>query len=237
MASVNDGHRNRMRERMMKEGMSGFKDHEVLEVLLYGYLPRKDTNKIAHLLLEKFGSFSNVLNASPQQLMTVEGISEVTACGISVLKEVFARYKESLAKKTTELKDLASIIKYAQMLMAESSVEKLVVVYVDHSARYLMKEELTSESIDSVAIDMRNIVTSAIRCSAGGVVLFHCHVRGKCLPSQEDISFTEKLFFALAGINVSLLEHIIFDTQGNYYSFFEEKQMHKIIEKYNQTIK
>ncbi len=237
MANVNDGHRSRMRERMIKEGMSNFKDHEVLEVLLYGYLPRKDTNKVAHLLLEKFGSFSNVLNASPQQLMTVDGISEVTACGIAVLKEVFARYKESLIKKTVELKDLSSIIKYSQMLLENSSVEKLVVVYVDHSAKCLMKEEFTSESVDAVMLDMRNIITSAIRCSAAGVVLFHCHVGGSCMPSEEDVVFTEKLYFALASINVSLLEHIIFNNQGNYYSFFEEKQMNKIIEKYKKTIK
>ena len=79
MAEVNKGHRQRMRERMMKEGLDGFADHEILELLLFQYIPRKDTNKIAHNLLDKFGGLVNVLNAAPEQLMLVDGVSEVTA--------------------------------------------------------------------------------------------------------------------------------------------------------------
>ena len=87
MAHENDGHRARLRERMIKEGLDSFQDHEVLELLLFQYLPRKDTNKLAHTLLDKFGSFAGVLNASPQQLMTVEGVSEATACNLGCSKK------------------------------------------------------------------------------------------------------------------------------------------------------
>ena len=109
MANVNQGHRERLRQRMMKEGLQSFQDHEVLELLLFQYLPRKDTNKIAHDLLNKFGSFANVLNASPQQLQQVKGISQVTACNIALLKEVFLRYRASDAVKMS-LAGIACVI-------------------------------------------------------------------------------------------------------------------------------
>ena len=88
MAHVNDGHRQRLRERMQKEGLDGFQDHEILELLLFQSVPRKDTNKLAPTLLARFGSLYNVLNSSPEQLMLVNGVSIVTACNLSMLKEV-----------------------------------------------------------------------------------------------------------------------------------------------------
>ena len=235
MAHENNGHRSRLRERMLKEGLSNFQDHEVLELLLFQYLPYKDTNKIAHNLLQKFGSFAGVLNASPEQLMTVDGISQVTACNLAVLKEVFQRYRVSDAKKKT-LSGLSSIIKYAQLLIAESYTERLVVVYVDHSTSFLYQEEFTSDSADEINVDSKKIVATAMRVNAAGVILFHCHVKGVCKPSAADVRFTEKLYFALASIDLVLLEHMIFNANGEYYSFFNEGEIKKISDKYVKTI-
>ena len=136
MAHENDGHRTRLRERMMREGASGFQDHEVLELLLFGSVARKDTNKLAHNLLSKFGGFSAVLNASPEQLMTVKGVSTVTACNIAILKEVFHRYKKDEQDKS-QLKGLASIIRYVQTTISDSFYERMVVVYVDGATTFM----------------------------------------------------------------------------------------------------
>lgn len=236
MAHENDGHRNRLRERMLKEGLSNFQDHEVLEMLLFQYLPYKDTNKIAHNLLDKFGSFAGVLNAPPEQLMMVEGISKVTACNLAVLKEVFARYKASDAKKIT-LSGIASIVKYAQLLIADSYAERLVAVYVDHGTNFIYREEFTDDSLEQVNVDVKKIVATAMRVSAAGVMLFHCHVSGPCKPSDFDRRYTEKLYFALASINVVLLEHMIFNAEGEHYSFFREGDIDQIAQKYVNTLK
>ena len=235
MAHENDGHRARLRARMLKEGLSGFQDHEILELLLFQYIPRKDTNKIAHNLLSKFGSFSGILNASPEQLMTVDGISQVTACNLAMLKEVFQRYKLSDVKKVS-LKGLSSIIKYAQRLIAESYTERLVAVYVDHSTNFIYQEEFTSESAEHINVDSKKIVATAMRVSAAGVILFHCHVGGECKPSEDDIRFTEKLYFALASINLVLLEHMIFNGKGDTYSFFQSKRIEEMAIKYVNTL-
>ena len=236
MAHENNGHRARLRERMMREGLSNFQDHEVLEMLLFQYLPYKDTNKIAHNLLDKFGSFAGVLNASPEQLMTVSGVSEVTACNIAVLKEVWLRYKRSEAQKI-RLDGLKSIIEYAKTLIAESYTERLVVVYVDNSTRFVYRDEFASDSSQELRLDPKSIMTSAMRVGAAGVILFHCHVNGECRPSSDDLRFTEKLMFALASINVVLLEHIIFNNESEHYSFFHSGDIGKLEEKYKNTLK
>ncbi len=233
MANVNEGHRARLRSRMMKEGLDGFQDHEVLEMLLFQFLPRKDTNKLAHSLINRFGSFANVLDATPQQLMTVQGISEVTACNLAVLKEVWLRYRRSAAQKMS-LAGLSSIIQYSRQLITESYTERLVVVYVDVATNFIVKEEFVSDNILSLNVDIRKIVTSAVNANASGVILFHCHVKGSCEPSREDIAFTEKLFNTLANLNIVLLEHIIFNGGSEYYSFFKEKQISKLTEAYEK---
>lgn len=220
MAQENNGHRERLRERMMKEGLDGFQDHEVLELLLYQYIPRKDTNKLAHILLNKFGSFAGVLNAKPEQLMTINGISEVTACNLAMLKEVLVRYRRSQAR-TFNLGSMDSITRYARMIATDNYCEKLVIVYLDHCTNYLFSDEFTSHSIDKVNVEIKQIVSSAMRTNAAGVILFHCHVKGTCQPSKADVDFTQQLLRALAPLDLVLLEHIIFNNANEYYSFYE----------------
>lgn len=235
MANENVGHRSRVRERMLKEGLSAFKDHEVLEMLLYQTIPRKDTNKIAHRLLDTFGSLSAVLDAEVDQLLLVEGVSHVTACNLALLKEVWQRYKTSTAARLP-LNGMGSIVSYAKALVEESYVEKLVVVYVDGATHYLFREVTQSKSALHVDVDIRRIVTTSMRTGAAGVILFHCHVNGKCMPSPEDIRCTERLMFALAAVNVALLEHIIFNNGEDFYSFFLQGDIATMQEKY-KTIK
>lgn len=235
MSNVNEGHRARLRERMKTEGLHGFQDHEVLELLLFQYIPRKDTNKLAHSLLNKFGSFANVLDASPQQLMTVNGISETTACNLAVLKEVWQRYNKSAAEKIS-LAGLGSIVKYSQRIMSESYVEKMVVVYVDASTNFIVSEEFNSESTQTVKINLKKIVSSAVTANAAGVILFHCHVNGPCFPSDADKDLTEKLYTTLANLNIVLLEHMIFNKEQEYYSFFKERDLEEYRQRYQQNV-
>ncbi|MCH5152731.1 MAG: DNA repair protein RadC [Clostridiales bacterium] len=236
MAHENDGHRMRLRQRFIKEGASSFQDHEVLELLLFGSVARKDTNKLAHNLLSKFGGFSGVLNASPEQLMTVKGVSVVTACNLAIIKEVFHRYRRDEQEKS-KLKGVASIIKYVQSAISESIYERMVVVYVDGDTTFLQEEEFTSDSTQEVNIDVKKIVSTAMRLNAAGVLLFHCHSNGPCQPSSDDIHFTEKLYFALATMNIALLEHMIFNKRQEYYSFYKSGDMDMISDKYNNTLK
>ena len=236
MTNVNEGHRSRMRQRMMKEGLQGFQDHEVLEFLLYGSLPRQDTNKIAHDLINKFGSFNNVLDAAPEQLMKVKGVSKVTACNIAILKEVLQRYLVSASQKRP-LTSIGEIIKYSQDIMAHTYEEKLVVAYLDNSNNLIVSEEYTSRNTQRVDVDLKQLVASALTTRAAGVILFHCHVDGVCKPSADDFTFTQRVFTTLANMHIVLLEHIIFNNSGQYYSFFKEKDLDRMALEYNKQNK
>ena len=235
MAQENHGHRARLRERMMKEGLDNFQDHEVLELLLFQFLPYKDTNKIAHNLLKKFGTFAGVLNASPTQLMTVDGISQVTACNIAMIKEVLVRYRRSQAA-AVNLGNMDSIIKYARTLVAADYCEKLVAVYVDHATNYLLSEEFTSHSVEKVNVEIKQIVSTALRTNAAGVILFHCHIKGVCKPSAADEAFTKQLFIALVPLNIMLLEHIILNSTDEPYSFHNAGLLDELSELYKKSI-
>lgn len=233
--NLNEGHRARLRKRMMKEGLQNFEDHEVLELMLFQFIPRKDTNKIAHSLLNKFGSLANVLDAYPDQLQTVDGISEVTACGISMIKEIVFRYRISSLKKR-QMSKISSIIDFSRELIAESYEEKLVVVYVDNATNFLVSEVISSGNTQEVRVDMKKLVFSAISCNASGVLLFHCHPNGECLPSAADNAFTEKVFVTLANLGLVLLEHLIFNNSSNYYSYYQSHKIDEITEKYIQFL-
>lgn len=234
MAQENKGHRARLRQRMIKEGIDGFQDHEVLEMLLFQYLPRKDTNKLAHTLLTKFGGFSRVLDATPDQLMMVNGISLTTACNLSMLKEVLVRYRRSQAQ-TVNLGSLESIIKYARKITEDNYCEKMVVVYVDHGTNYLYCDEFTSHRNDQVSVEVKQILSAAMRTNAAGVILFHCHVRGVCQPSKGDLEFTRQVHTALASVNIVLLEHMIFNDKNERYSFYAEGIINELNQNYKKT--
>lgn len=235
MAHVNDGHRQRLRERMLKEGLDGFQDHELLELLLFQCVPRKDTNKLAHTLLNSFGNLFNVLNAQPEELMLVKGVSDVTACNLSMLKEVWRRYKKEENQKL-DLSSVTEIMKFAQRMVAESYAERVVVVYVDRGTKFLFSEEFAADTdAHSVRLDVKKIVTSAVRVKASGVMLFHCHTEGDCQPSSSDVRITQKLINALSGLEIVLLEHIIFAPEGVYYSFFQDGALDKMLSDYNKN--
>ncbi|MDE7454914.1 MAG: hypothetical protein K2M64_03705 [Clostridia bacterium] len=236
MAHVNDGHRQRLRERMLKEGLDGFQDHEILELLLFQSVPRKDTNKLAHTLIASFGSLYNVLSADPDELMLVNGVSQVTACNLSMLKEVWRRYKKEENEKIS-LTDIPEILKYARLMVGESYSERVIVVYVDRGTKFLFSNEFAStEDTHSVNVDIKKVVSTAVRVKASGIILFHCHVQGNCEPSADDLEFTQRLVYALSGLEIVLLEHMIFNAEGNYYSFFEYKVIDKMIEELNLKI-
>ena len=227
MSQHNDGHRGRLRERMLREGLQSFQDHEVLELLLFQYIPRKDTNKLAHDLLDKFGNIYNILNAKPEQLMTVDGISKVTACNLSMLKEVLQRYIRGQSSRK-KFVGVQSSIDYARMLISNAYVEQLVVIYVDNTTTHLHHEIYCTNSTEQVQVDVKKMVATAVRVGANGVIIAHCHPNGELAPSQADIKFTRNLFFALGSLDIIVLDHVIFNGEKGYYSMYDSGVMKQI---------
>lgn len=235
MTKSNDGHRERLRQRMLTEGLQSFQDHEILELLLFQSIPRKDTNKIAHDLIDGFGNLYNVLNATPERLMTIEGVSRITACNLSMLKEVFQRYNQVKIKRKKFI-GINPLIEFARTLISNAYVEHFVVVYVDPSTTYLHHEIYCSNNPERVDVDIKKVVATAVRVGANAVVIAHCHPNGEIEPSEPDIRFTRNLFFALGSLDILVLDHIIFNGGKEYFSMYETGIMKQIQSDYRKVL-
>lgn len=205
--NIHKGHREHMRARFLQGGLEGFADHEALELLLYYAIPQKDTNPIAHALMERYGSLSAVLSAPIEDLEKVEGVGERTA----VLLRLVPLLEQKARLSETE-QVLSSTERIGAYLLERFSQERDEVVYqlcLDRKGRLLSCRRLGEGGAASVDLDVRRLVKNALLASASGVVLAHNHPSGVALPSPEDYVATDRARAALATVGVELLDHII----------------------------
>lgn len=205
---IHDGHRQRLRNRMEEQGLDGFADHEILELLLTFALPRIDTNALAHGLIDEFGSFAGVLDAPEEELMRVKGIGENAACLLHMMPQLCRKYLEENEKRAI----LDSSEKSGRYLLPRyvgRTVECVFLICLDSKCRVLSSTLLHTGSVNSAEVSTRRIVQTALKYNAGGVILSHNHPGGMALPSQEDLETTRRVAKALEGVGISLLDHII----------------------------
>ena len=158
--AVHAGHRARMRERFMKEGLSGFSEHEVLELLLMFAIPQRDVNPLAHRLIEHFGSLSTVLEAAPAELTRVDGVGENAAALLSLMPQLMGYYQHSAMGRKPVITNLAEARKYAGALFFGLHEERVYMICVDQSGRVLHPALMHRGTIDQVQIYPREVVDS-----------------------------------------------------------------------------
>lgn len=217
---VHKNHRERVRARFDAEGISGFHDHEVLELLLFYVYPQGDVNPIAHRLMKQFGSFHRVLEATPEQLMAVEGVGPSAARMLHMVFEIGRRYCQDGIRYREGRHELDSTEKIAHYLapqLAGLSNEMTVVACVDARLRPICCEIVSRGSVSASELIIRRIAEIAVRNHAPAVVLAHNHPRGRALASHEDIESTRRLQESLSRLDVQLIDHIIL-ADGEYVS-------------------
>ncbi len=212
---IHDGHRERLRSRVEKCGLESLEDHEKLEFLLYPFVPRRDTNPIAHELLTTFGSFRRVLDAGPEQLASVKGMTENAALFLHSLPDVFSTYM--LSELATKLDGTIPCAEYLIARIGRKSEEHFLTMYLNDGCRLLKTEDSTSGKNRSVTVDRDKIVAGAVKCGAKYVVLGHNHPNGLIEPSAADVDATNRIVQALGIVNIALGDHIIV-SGGEYYS-------------------
>jgi len=198
-----------MRKRFLENGLHGFADHEVLELLLYYVIPQGDVNPLAHALMDRFGSLSGVLSAPVEMLTQVKGVGERTAVLLRLVP--MAAQKARLAEIEQEL-NLNTWDRIGDYLLELFSQERNEVVYqlcLDRKGKLLSCKRLNEGSASAVNLDIRKIVENALLSSASSVILAHNHPSGIALPSGPDRSATEQAQAALAAIGVQLTDHIV----------------------------
>ena len=213
---VHDGHRARKKQQFLRHGGDSFADHELLELALFYAIPRRDTNELAHRLLEQFGSLKNVMTAPVEELQKVEGVGENTAILLHLMPELGKRAIQSMPKE----RNLGSVEKcgnYLLRLLGGETREVLYQLCLDGKGKLLLCRRLSQGDMDSAALSVRQVVNNALSCGASAVVLGHNHPSGVALPSEEDRAVTLRVRDALKTLDIRLLDHIVV-ADGDYVS-------------------
>lgn len=207
--SIHDGHRQRLKNRFREEGLDHFEEHQVLELLLYYTIPRRDTNPIAHELLARFGSLAQVLEARPEELAKVPGVGDATATFLSLITSVGRYY---LVNRTMQETILPSIEKCGQYLVPffhGRRNEMVFILCLDAKCKVLCCKEMGEGSVNSAGVPIRRIVETALGANATSVILAHNHPSGFALPSGEDVQTTRRVALALDAVEIELIDHIV----------------------------
>ncbi len=208
-------HRKHMRERFYEAGFKGMADHNVLEMLLYFGIPRKDTNDIAHELMHRFGGFSGVFEANRHDLMKVKGMTETAACLIKMIVPFYSRYVDSLKKHEPSPISPEDIAEYLRPKYYEGSCrEKVFVLCYDNSNNLIACRLLNEGDITSSAFDIREFGRIVLETNCTSVIISHNHPHSITLPSKDDIRVTRAVIELLDMLKVTLLDHVIVSDNG-----------------------
>ncbi len=206
--SIHEKHRHRLRERYRAAGLEGFADHEVLELLLGYTILQKDTNPIAHALLEKFGSLREVLEAEEAELTRVEGVGPHTAFFLRMLPDITRRYYEQSAEHRPRFLDSRQMMDYFIPRFLGRPDECIFAAFLDQTKLLMDCVLLYQGSLDAVEVHSELLMKEAGRQDCRYVVLAHNHFTGVA-PSNQDVNITRLLRKKLLEKDIGLIDHII----------------------------
>lgn len=207
--AIHDGHRQRLKDRFLREGLDSFDDLYVLELLLYYCIPRKDTNPIAHALLDHFGSITAVFEALPEELQKVPGIGKETATFLSLIPQVGRYYQVKRSLPGEILRTISQCGNYLMPYFIGREHETVYLLCLDAKCKVLGCKLVGEGSVNSASIPIRRVVEIALNTNATTVVLAHNHPSGLALPSAEDIQTTIRVAKAMEAVEITLADHIV----------------------------
>lgn len=228
---ANDGihknHRSRMKTSYLKSGFDSFSDIEKLEFILFYAISQKDTNPIAHRLLDEYKTFDKVLEAPIEKLKNIEGLGEHSAILLSLFLNVVNHYGKS--KCNSQIGSTSEAKNFAANLYKGVSVEQFYVVCLTTANKVLAYNKINSGTVSEVKIEMRHITSYAMSNNCERIIIIHNHPNGLAKPSDEDISFTASIALNCTMNNIELIDHIVVG-QDKEFSF-EESGMLKELKK------
>ncbi|MEX1179830.1 MAG: DNA repair protein RadC [Cucumibacter sp.] len=209
------GHRERLRERFLKVGTAGIEDYELMELVLFLCLPRRDTKPISKALLKRFGSFSEVLGAPEHLLQEVEGIGPQAAADLKVVLAAAQRFGRGNVQERVTLDSWASLLDYVRAQMAFESKEQFRILFLDKRNKLIADEVQQIGTVDHTPVYPREVIRRALELSATALILVHNHPSGDPAPSSADVDMTKSIADIAKPLGIVVHDHIIVGREGH----------------------
>jgi len=208
-ASAAEGHRARMRERLLRAGPEALADYELLEMVLYIALPRRDTKALSRALLARFGSFAGTLAAAPNDLRGIEGMGESGTATVKIVHAAALRLARAELADRPLLSNWDRLMEYLNAVMARERVEQFRVLFLDNRNHLLADEVQGRGTVNHTPVYPREVVRRALELQATAIILVHNHPSGDPSPSPEDVAMTREVLDAARALGIALHDHVI----------------------------
>jgi DNA repair protein RadC len=209
------GHRERLRDRFREAGTNALSDYELLELLLFRAQPRRDMKPVAKALLEKFGSFAEVIAAPEKRLAEVDGIGEASITELKIVQAAASRLLRDEVKKRPVLSSWSAVLDYCRTAQAFADREQFRILFLDKRNQLIADEVQQTGTVDHTPVYPREVVKRALELSATAIILVHNHPSGDATPSRADIDMTKQIVEIAQKLAIEVHDHIIVGKHGH----------------------
>jgi DNA repair protein RadC len=209
------GHRERLRERFRDAGSDALSDYELLELLLFRALPRRDIKPLAKSLLETFGSFAEVITAPEARLAELKGVGDAAITELKIVQAAARRLLHGQVKKRPVLSSWSAVLDYCRTAQAFADREQFRVLFIDKRNQLIADELQQVGTVDHTPVYPREVVKRALELSATAIILVHNHPGGDPTPSRADIEMTKRIVEIARGLGIEVHDHIIVGREGH----------------------
>jgi DNA repair protein RadC len=211
----NAGHRQRLKHRFLAGGAAALPDYELLELILFSAIPRRDTKPVAKRLLERFGSFPEVINAPPERLREVKGVGDAAIVQLKLVQAGALRVMRGGIMQRPLLSSWSAVLDYCRAAMGFEAREQFRILFLDKKNRLIADEVQQQGTVDHTPVYVREVVKRALELAASAIVLVHNHPSGDPTPSRADIDMTRQIVDAARPFGIAIHDHVIVGRQGH----------------------
>ena len=209
------GHRQRLRNRFLQGGSRALQDYELLELLLTFAIPYSDVKPLAKQLIQHFGSFTRVLDATPEALMEVQGVRDYSATLIRLVKACAEYYLKEEVLERPRISSLSALVDYCRTAMGGLPDEQFRVIFLNSQNEIIAEEIVQEGTVNQTVVYPRKVLELALKHKASGLILVHNHPSGNLTPSAADLELTRSLVKSSRSLNLTVHDHLIISRQGH----------------------